>query len=106
MRKVFVKNVQARVAFFNKYGNPFQEDSAGMLVVDTKEIVDPIVAQSVYNTQNLGQQQFDEFVSKRVVGRTVPLDETIVRRQLTLFGNHTKIVCKTKCNQKSMKSDL
>ena len=47
MQKVFVKNVQARVAVFNKYGNPFQEDRTDMLVLDPREIVDPIVAQSV-----------------------------------------------------------
>ena len=63
-----------------------------MLVLDTRERVDPIVAESVYNTQNLGQQQFDEFVSECLVGRTVPLDEIISRNKLTLFGNHTKIV--------------
>ena len=106
MQKLFVKNVQALVAVFNEYGNPFQEDSTDMLVLDTREIVDPIVAESVYNAQNLGQQQFDTFVSKRLVGRTVPIHETLSRNKLTLFGNDTKIVGKTKCNQRSMKSDL
>ena len=106
VQQSFLKNVKALVSVFKEFGNPFQEDSKDMLVLDTREIVDPIVATSVYDAPKLGQQKFEEFFSKRLVQRTVPIDQPISRNKLPLFGNSTKAVSKSKHNNKSMKNDL
>ena len=37
-------------------GNPFEEESSDLLVLDSKEIVDDVAVYAIQNVQNIGQK--------------------------------------------------
>ena len=43
VQKTFARDVRSLVAVIKELGNPFEEDSQDLLVLDTKEIADPAV---------------------------------------------------------------
>ena len=43
-------------------GNPFQEESADLLVLDTKNIADPAVAEMVATHHQRAKEQFESFM--------------------------------------------
>lgn len=46
-KKGFAKDVQSLVAVIEEMGNPFEEDSLDLLVLDTRDIADPAVIETV-----------------------------------------------------------
>jgi len=44
------------------FGNPFEEDSQELLLLDTKEIAPPGAVDALCRTHKVGQVQFDNFV--------------------------------------------
>ena len=103
-----VQNTFARdVAVIEELGNPFEEDSQDLLVLDTKEIADPAVIETVRNAKQIGQDQFEAFSKECIVDRTKSIEEAIHRNELPLFA--TKRGPKIpKGNQqvKSLKNDV
>ena len=103
-----VHNTFARdVAVIEELGNPFEEDSQDLLVLDTKEIADPAVIETVRNAKQIGQDQFEAFSKECIVDRTKSIEEAIHRNKLPLFA--TKRGPKLpKGNQqvKSLKNDV
>ena len=67
-------------------GNPFEEMSQDMIVLDTKEIVDSVVLKTVRNAERIGQEQFNAFTKECLVDRTKSIEETIHRNKLALFS--------------------
>ena len=45
-------------------GNPFQKDTADLLVLDTKTIADPALAELVATHHERGKQQFKSFCGR------------------------------------------
>ena len=66
-------------------GNPFEEDSKDLLVLDTKDIMGDGVVQTVQNVVIIGQKQYDTFVKERFEDRTKPVTETIKKNKLPLL---------------------
>ena len=88
-------------------GNPFEEESEGLLVIDSKEIADPSAVAAVKKAQKIGQQQFQTFTKECLVERTKPIDDTIHRNRLKLFvGSRTTTASKEKQQLTLMKSDV
>ena len=54
----FTKDVHSLVATFMELENPFEEESWDLLVLDTKEVVDSAMEESVKNARRVGQKQF------------------------------------------------
>ena len=48
-------------------GNPFQEESADLLVLDTKSIANPVVAESIGTHHKGGKYQFQSFLKGRAI---------------------------------------
>jgi hypothetical protein len=83
-------------------GNPFLEPSKDLLVLDSRDIADPGVAQTVRTVEKIGKQQYETFVKERLDKRTMPLSEPITRNKLILFSIRHKIrsvVVLRKCYQ-------
>ena len=100
----FAKDVSALVKVVESMGNPFQETSEDLIVLDSKDIADPAVVTTVKQVEALGEAQFQTFVTERLVQRTKPLSEPIKRNKLALCSSPPpKDVSKTK--QQSLKSD-
>ena len=87
----FRKDVCSLVNVIEEQGNPFEEKSEDLHVLDSKEIVDPSTAEAVEKAQKIGQQQFQSFTNECLVERTKPIDDTIHRNWLKLLvGSTTK----------------
>ncbi len=78
-------------------------ESQDLIVLDTKEIADAAVVETVRNAKKIGQQQFAAFCIK---DRTKLLDDTIHRNKLPLFCTATRKVPKGKQQLTSLKSDV
>jgi hypothetical protein len=67
-------------------GNPFCENSTDLLVLDSRDLADAAVIDTVYKIEKLGQDQYDTYVYERLVNQTKHIDEPITRNKLPLFN--------------------
>ena len=80
------RDVRSLVAIIEELGNPFEEDSHDLLVLDTKEIAVPAVIEAVRNAKQIGLDHFEAFTKECIVDRTKSIEETIHRNKLPLFA--------------------
>jgi len=106
IQTTFAKHVCTLVAAIEELGNPFEEESQDMIALDTKEIADAAVVDTVYNAKKLGQEQFDAFTKKCIKDRTTPLNDTIHRNKLPLFCTTARRASKGKQQLTSLKCDV
>ena len=88
----FAKDVRSLVTVIEELGDPFEEESQDLLVLDTKEIADPTVVETVRSVKRIGQEQFDAFTKECLIDRTKSIHETIHRNKLPLFGLSSRVV--------------
>ena len=86
VQNTFARDVRSLVAVIEELGNPFEEDTQDLLVLDTKEIADPTVIETVRNAKQIGQYQFEAFSKECIVDRTKSIEEAIHRNKLPLFA--------------------
>ena len=87
-------------------GNPFEEDSKDLLVLDTKDIMGDGVVKTVQNVMNIGQKQYDTFVKERFQDRTKSVTETTKKNRLPLFREPLEKTPKKEAQRvASLKSD-
>ena len=67
-------------------GNPFDEYSNDLLVLDNRNIVDTAVADTAYCIETLGVDQYESYVTERLVNRKVSITDPIKRNNLCLFS--------------------
>jgi len=106
VQSTFVKDVQSMVNVMEDFGNPFQEESPDLLVLDTKEITPPAAIDALRRAHEVGQLHFDNFVRERLVERTKPLEDAIHRHKLKIFGQPQKVPEKGANQVKSLKNDV
>ena len=87
VQATFQKQVKALCTTFVEMGNPFLEESEDLLVLDTRDIVDTSVAETVRKIEEPGKTQFKAFVADRLEKQTVSLFEPIKRNNLALFSS-------------------
>ena len=103
----FAKDVYSLVSVMEEFGNPFEEESTDVLVIDSKEIADPATVETIQNVQRIGQEQFQAFVKECLVDRSKSIDDVIHRNKLKLFKNMaTTNTSKGKKQLTSLKSDV
>ena len=61
MQTFFAKDVRALVRGIEELGNPYEEESMDMSVLDTKEIAGLAAAETVRHVKKIGQEQFQAF---------------------------------------------
>ena len=61
-QRSFLQNVEALFTVLKEMGNPFQEESADLLVLDTKNIADPALAKMVGTHHQRGKERFKSFM--------------------------------------------
>ena len=82
IQAAFAKDVQSLVSTIEDLGNPFEEESTDLLVLDTKEITDHASVEAVQNVRRIGQEQFEAFTRECLVERSKSIDDVIHRNKL------------------------
>ena len=102
----FRQDVKSLVQVYEYFGNPFDKESADLVVLDSKVVADKEGVLRMQQVEELGRKQCEKFIQERLVERETPLDEPITRNKLDFFST-TSRKKKSKVNQKlsSMKSD-
>ena len=59
----FFEKVEKLFTVFKEMGNPFEEESADLLVLDTKDIADPANSRLVATHHGRGKDQFESFIA-------------------------------------------
>ena len=80
----FARDVRALV--IEEMGNPFTEDSVDLLVLDTRDVADPTIVETVRVIEKTGRVQYERYMAERVAQRTTPISDPISRNQLPLFS--------------------
>ncbi|KAK3753824.1 hypothetical protein QZH41_005372 [Actinostola sp. cb2023] len=102
----FFKDVTSLVATFEDLGNPFIEESEDLLVLDTKEIAAPDAVGRLRQIETIGRDQFDTFLTERLLDRKKSLYDPIKRNKLSLFASPpSRKTSKTAHQLTSMKRD-
>ena len=83
----FQKEVQSLVVVFEEHGNPFVEKGQDLLVLDTRDIVDGSVGETVLEVETIGANQFAKFVNERLTSCEKAITEPITKNKLALFSN-------------------
>ena len=86
-------------------GNPFTEDSGDLLTLDTKDIMNSDVVNTVKNVHALGEEQYDRFVKERFEKRSKSIKEPIRKNKLPLFSGKNKALPKQKVPVTALKGD-
>ena len=95
VQATFAKHVKSLCETMEEMGNPFEEETEDLLVLDTKDIVGDEVIHTVRNIENIGKEQYTSFVQSRITDRTESLYTPIKKNKLPLFS----------CPQAPSKSD-
>lgn len=83
----FAQDVKALTCAIEDMGNPFcEKSSVDLLVLDTRDLADAAVIDTVNQIEKLGQDQYDTYVSERLVNQTKPIKDPIKRNNLPLFS--------------------
>lgn len=85
MQSKFLKDVKSMSKSFDTMGNPFMDDSGDALNVDTNEIMNGNVVNSINSIETIGEEQYKEFVESRLEKKDKPLFEAIKKNKLLLF---------------------
>lgn len=102
----FLRHVKALVRTMTDMGNPFNDTSGDLLVLDTRVIADPTVVESIQMIEKLGQDKCEAFFNDRFIARSISLQETIRKAKLPLFRKHVqKDKSREQKQLKSLKGD-
>ena len=72
-------------SMIEEMGNPFLEESEDLLVLDIRNLVDSSVAETIHKIEDVGKQQYENFVSERLEKRTVPSFGGDKEKQVSTF---------------------
>ena len=84
-QKTFFEQVISLVSTIEDMGNPFLEKSEDLLVLDTKDIVDQSVVETVKNIEQIGNEDYSKYVEQKLLNSTTPISECLTKHKLPLF---------------------
>ena len=58
-------------------GNPFSENSSDLLVLDSRNIADAAVADTMYQIEKLELNQYETYVNERLVSQSISITDPI-----------------------------
>ena len=85
----FIKDVRSLVRVMENSGNPFEEESKDLIVLDSKELPGPAAVEVVHKVKQIGEEQFGAFTKECLLERTKPIYDTIRRNKLAVFATST-----------------
>ena len=88
MQTDFKEKVRSLKKVMQEMGNPFEEDSTDLLVLDSHEIVDSKVSKSLKSLETLGKTQFTEF--REQLTKPSRFYDPIRKNKVPLFGRKSQ----------------
>ena len=85
-QKRFTLQVERLVEVISGMGNPFEEDTKELLVLDTHDIKSSEVVNTVNSIEALGENAFKEFFKNKIINQVSPIFDPIKRNKLPLFN--------------------
>ena len=101
----FVAHTKALVIAFQEAGNPFDEDSHEVFIIDTREVMPNNVASNIMGAHGEGTKQHADFVGHRLQSTAVAFHAPIKMNKIHLPGNRHKNRNKSK-HVDSTKEDM
>ena len=83
-KSIQVTFAQHMVEVIEEMGNPFVEEGKDLLRLDTRDIIDPAVAHYLGQVEEIGQKQYEVFMTNRLIEQSVPLSEPIKKNKLLI----------------------
>jgi len=71
--------------------NPFKETGPELVTLDTGEVMDPMIANSLKQAHDIGKAMFAKFVQDRIETCSKPLSDVIPRAKLYTFSNRAPV---------------
>ena len=105
MQSAFATNVTGLLSAFEELGNPFEDQSADLLVLDMKDIVSTEVADTVKNITQIGKWKYGEFVKERLQEKHNAVTERLTKHKLPLFGTPVQKPTKQTGRLSALKND-
>ena len=81
----FFKKVGQLFTSFQEMGNPFQDESAHLPVLDTKDIVDPVTSKLVITHHGRGKDQFNSFMKGLQKDKESSFYQPIKKNKISFF---------------------
>ena len=85
MQTAFAQDVKSLKKVIEQMGNLFSEN-IGDLVLDSRNIADSAVTDTMRHIERLGFDQYVTYVNERLIDQTVPITDPIKRNNLCLFS--------------------
>ena len=105
-QRTFHQNVTSLVETLEDLGKPFTEHSADLLSLDTKDIADRSVVQTVKQIEKIGQEMYKALVEERFIKREKKVLDPIKKNMISLFRTPTaKTATKEKSKISLLKND-
>lgn len=83
----FTNDVSSLSRSMEEMGNPFAEYSSDLLVMDSRDVMDKAVANTIGQIEKLGLEQYKTYVEERLVHQRVRITDPIKRNNLHLFSH-------------------
>ena len=82
----FQKDVRSAVNILETWGNPFLEQGEELYVLDSKNVADPKVVDTVRNIERIGTECYQKFVAERMQNPAVNVMQPMKKIKLPLFS--------------------
>ena len=103
----FLKDVKLVSSAIDERGNPFMDDSLDLYNLHNKELVCPLVIETLYSIEKIGKKQFEEYFENRICRRSVAITKTFPKNKLHLFSApKSKVPSKKDYQLKAAKCDI
>lgn len=97
----FQKQVNSLCSTIQEMGNPFLDDSKELLRLDTGDVLDDKVVQTMATLEDTGQKQYQEYNENVIDNKTTKINDTIKHNKLYLYKTPMK---KTQNKDKQLKA--
>ena len=103
----FARHVKSLVEVIKEMGKPFLEESKDLLKLDTRDIMDIAVVNSIFQAEKTGIEQYQAFTADRLQTRITSLSEPIRKNKLPLFSRPLpRAKSKSSLQVSTLKSDV
>ena len=104
-QKIFKEQALALVHTIRGMSNPFVDDTSDLIMLDTRNVIDESVVNTVRTVESVGRDQYNKYHDTVIKNRTNSIHEPIKRNKLPLFRCPTPKTRTKQAGQISMLKD-